>query len=95
MARKALITLRVVIDIPKDAEVVDGFIHLPSGEALLPLVAFEDEQNMFADSKSKRVSHGRSERIIIDDEAIADIVGEIGYEECTIQELATETNPED
>ena len=78
MPKFARITLRVAIDLPKGAEICDGYIHLPSGEALLPIVAFENHQD----------ANSENWKAIVDESDIEAVVGAaMEYTDCTIEEV--------
>ena len=77
MPKSVLITLKVAIDIPEGAELCDGYIHLPSGEAMLPVLAFEDHQ----DSSSLNWTS------ITKESEIEATIGGMEYVNCTISPM--------
>ena len=77
MPKFVLITLKAAIDIPEGAELCDGYIHLPSGEAMLPVLAFENHQ----DSSSLNWTY------ITNESEIEATIGEMEYVDCTISQM--------
>ena len=77
MPKSVLITLKVAIDIPEGAELCDGYIHLPSGEAMLPVLAFEDHQN----------SSSLNWTSITNESEIEATIGGMEYVDCTISPM--------
>jgi hypothetical protein len=93
MPKFAKITLRVAIDLPKGAEICDGYIHLPSGEALLPIVAFENHQDWFL-PKPGEVKVFVGEGLLADESDIEAVVGSaMEYTDCTIEEVEADEGP--
>jgi len=86
MPKSVLITLKVAIDIPEGTELCDGYIHLPSGEALLPIVAFENHQDWFL-PKPGEVKVFVGEGLIADESEIEATIGGMEYVDCTISPM--------
>jgi hypothetical protein len=63
MPKSVLITLQVAVGIPDGAEICDGYIHLPSGEEMLPVLAFEEEDKLLADDSDIMATIGSMEYV--------------------------------